>query len=159
MESFSQLQRSSSAHRLIAALLWRQHAPDERIRSFIRPDIDLEHIYQRVLWAALLRVATNAVPLNCTTFADALRDIGGFAAIGGARAISSLALDGQSVSGDIVGLLYDVRDAAVRRRLLELADGIRECASADVGLLLADAISNARATLDKLAPIAARRIS
>ena len=131
MESTRQSQRSSAAHRLIAALLWRQHVPDDRIRSFIHPHLDLEHLYQRVLWSALLRVATNAEPLNCTTLAAALQDIGGLAAMGGARAITVLALDGQSISDDLVSLLYDVRDATVRRRLLELAGGLHECAAPD----------------------------
>lgn len=156
MENTSNSQRSSPAHRLIAALIWRQRVPDESVRSFIRPDIDLEHPYQRVLWSALTRIATTAESLNCTTLAAALCAEGALAAIGGPRALTALSLDGQRVSDDLIALLYGVRDASVRRRLLEIGNRLYASATEESGPL-DDDLDAARAAIDALAPLAARR--
>jgi replicative DNA helicase len=158
MDVITNPSRSKLARQLLAAMLWRQQPPDEHVRTFVRPDDLFPETYQRVYWAAYVRLATADKPLNCSTLGEQLSAMGSLAASGGPRALSALARDGQGVTDDLVPLLYDLRDAAVRERMLHCARNLAEAAEPSRGFSLAESLELHMAQVAKLSELARRQL-
>jgi hypothetical protein len=63
LDTVTNTNRSKLARQLLAAMLWRQQLPDERVRNFVRPDDLFPETYQRV-YGRLTSASQSAASLS-----------------------------------------------------------------------------------------------